>query len=108
MWFKDDVHRDTYDDLMNKAGVISNEYSAALYLLAALNKDVSSYVSGDSIDFPKLLEDAKPWSNAEEAMVKMAGNLFNGRTKADVRESFWHLDQYNTRAAIEALAIRFM
>jgi hypothetical protein len=109
MWFKDDVHRDTYEEYMEKAGVISNcEYSSALYLLAAVNKDLSNYVSEDGIRFPKLLKEAKAWSNAELALIKLANNLFNGRTKANVRDIFWSLDQYNTKAAIEAIAIRFM
>lgn len=109
--FKDIHHQQKYQALLSKAkGGSSTEYSAALYLLSALDhKDISDYVASYEINFPSLLRVSRPWSTGEKALVKLASVVFNDTSfKANLGDVFRSLDEENTRVALEALRIRYM
>lgn len=110
MFFKDEDHRKDYQILMAKAkGSNSNEYSAALYLLAAIDfKKVAPYIASNEINFPSLIKACRSWSTGEKGLVKLASVLFNDTSyKANVGDVFRSLDGQNTRIALDALKIRY-
>ncbi|GAB6181720.1 hypothetical protein JCM14036_30390 [Desulfotomaculum defluvii] len=109
--FRDIRHQKKYQTLMAKTkGGNSTEYSAALYLLSALDyKDVTDFVAPYEINFPALLRASRPWSTGERALVKLASVLFNYTSfKANIGDVFHSLDEENNCVALEALKIRYM
>lgn len=109
--FKGNDHQQKYQTLMAKTkGGNSTEYSAALYLLSALDhKDITGYVAPYEINFPALLRQSRPWSTGEKSLVKLASAVFNDTSfKANIGDVFRSLDEENTRVALEALRIRYM
>lgn len=111
MYFKNNEHKELFLALKNKAGQGNDcEYTSALYVLAALGKRVAIYLGSDGIDFMILLTDiAQVGSSSEQALTKLAASLFNDSTwHVPIGEIFRHLDEENTRVAIEALKIRYL
>jgi hypothetical protein len=109
MYFRDDRHRDIFLALRQKAGVGKDcEYDSALYVLSALGKSViPNYIDLATIKMRALKRVAAPWSSSEKALVNLAAALF-GAGKADLSDVFWHLDEENTRVALQALEIRYL
>lgn len=110
MWFKDQRHEDLYNQLKEKAHIVSDiEYCSALYVLAAIGKaDVSNYVQRSQIDFDAIKKVMRAWSHSQKGLVKLAATLFNSTVhSAKVDDVFCWLDENNTRVAITALQIRY-
>ncbi len=109
MYWKNERHQERFKELQSKVGVTGDrEYDSAIYLLAAIGKQLGDYVDRSAIKFDTLKKAARPWSSGEKALVNLAANLFTaGYFKADVFMVFQYLDEDLTRAAIQALQIRF-
>lgn len=109
MFFKDARHREAYRELAAKVGAEGGrEARAAVYVLAAVEKDLGGYVSPARIDFSSLLEVSGSWSSGERALVKLAATLFNAAAwPVVVDEVFSALDAENFRLAVEALTLRY-
>jgi hypothetical protein len=107
MYFKDDKHKELFLALKEKAGQGDDcEYTAALYVLAALGKPVEEYVGeGGGIRFADLFANAEVWSSSERALLRLAGVLFGfgAGVSVTVEDVFWHLDEENCRVALQAL-----
>ena len=109
MYFKSKEHQEFFKSLIMRAGQDNDvEYSAALYVLAAIGKEVSKYVLLGEIKFPALFRIAKVWSSSEKALLKLSATLFNAGTwSAKIGDVFYHLDNENSKVAIEAIKIRY-
>ena len=82
-------------------GTPDPEYVAALYILTAdpyTWNEVSRYVSRDGISI-KGIQKSFPMSSGEAALVKLAGNLFNGRERVSPLD-FIGLDETNFTIAM--------
>lgn len=110
MYFRDDRHRDIFLALRQKAGVGKDcEYDSALYVLAALGKPIEKYVQPGAIEFKKLKQVSRAWSSSEKALIKLAATLFNSSVwSVKVSDVFRHLDEENTRVALQGLEIRYL
>jgi hypothetical protein len=110
MYFIDDVHKNRFMVLKAKADQGNDcEYSSALYVLAALGKPIEKYVQPGAIEFKKLKQVSRAWSSSEKAMLKLAATLFNNSTwSVRVADVFRHLDEENTRVALQGLEIRYL
>jgi hypothetical protein len=110
MHFASEDHADTYEALASMAQVgRDREFQAALYVLAAIRyKHLRQYVEPGGIRITALMEDSKPWSTSEKALVRLAATLFNsGAWPVPVGDIFYSLDETNTGVALEALSIRY-
>ncbi|QGG46860.1 hypothetical protein [Heliorestis convoluta] len=114
MYWKNEEHKSRYMMFLVLTGKkkLDCEYGSALYLLAAITSKksmlISQFIDDEGIDFVELQESSKEWSRSEKAMIHLAANLFSaGYMEADVYSSFSTLDPENTKAAIQALSIRF-
>ena len=110
MYFKNDAHQKQALTMKNKAGQGDDcEYTAALYVLAALGKPIEKYVQPGAIEFKKLIQASKAWSTSEKALIKLAATLFNSSVwSVKVSDVFRHLDEENTRVALQGLEIRYL
>ena len=110
MKFKSKAHQDLFNVLVEKAGQGGDpEYSAAIYVLSAIGKEVSKYVLSGEIKFPALFKAAEVWSSGEKALLRLAATLFNAGTwPVAVDDVFYHLDGENQLVAVRGLAIRYM
>jgi len=111
MYYKNDEHRDLFLTLKQKAGQGDDcEYISALYVLAALGKQVATYVQSDDIDFKDLLTDiVQVGSSSERALARLAASLFNTSTwPISIGYVFRYLDEENTKVALQALEIRYL
>lgn len=80
--FKTERHRTVFEELMRLAGAHpdNQEWSAALYVLAATGKDPKAiaqyFVKGfEGIDWAGLKDYAGPWSRGERRLVDLAAAL---------------------------------
>lgn len=88
-------------------GKLDPEYGAAIYILtssAATWDKASEYVERDGIDFEALLAEVD-FSGAYSNLIRLAGNLFNGRTACSPVE-LYRLDNINFQIAMTALQMR--
>lgn len=110
MYFKSDEHKKLFLALKDKAGQGDDcEYTAALYVLAALGKPIEKYVQPGAIEFKKLKQVSRAWSSSEKALIKLAATLFNSSVwSVKVSDVFRHLDEENTRVALQGLEIRYL
>ncbi len=110
MYFIDDVHKNRFMVLKAKADQGNDcEYSSALYVLAALGKPIEKYVQPGAIEFKKLKQVSRAWSSSEKALIKLAATLFNSSVwSVKVSDVFRHLDEENTRVALQGLEIRYL
>lgn len=111
MYFKNDEHKELFLALKEKTGQGNDcEYTAALYVMAAIGKPVRSslFIRG-GINFSEWFDESSVWSSSEKALAKLAATLFNSGTwPVNIDDVFRHLDEENTRVAIEALKIRYL
>lgn len=111
MKFADVEHLECFQELIKKAkaGDSEKNWRATLFLLSSplLARRCAKYVERQKILFPRLMEESRPWSSGEKALVKLAAALFNNSWKIDVNDIFWSLDDDNTALALEAIKIRF-
>lgn len=109
MQFVSDIHRHKYSELAIRAQAGDDrEFQAAIYVIAALPKDVKDYIEPRKIYFSRLMKDCKSWSSSEKAMVRLAATLYNDSAwPVRVGDVFFHLDQTNTRVALEGLRLRY-
>lgn len=110
MYFKNDVHKNRFLVLKAKAEQGNDcEYSSALYVLAALGKPVEKHIQPGAIKFPQLKKASRAWSSSEKALIKLAATLFNYSSwPAKIGDIFYHLDEENTKVALQALEIRYL
>ncbi|HYT34333.1 MAG TPA: DUF6075 family protein [Ktedonobacteraceae bacterium] len=88
-------------------GKLDPEYASALYILTSRNEtwqQASAYVDRDGIEFEALFA-AAHFSGAYSALVRLAGNLFNGQTECSPVE-LYRLDESNFTIALTAFQIR--
>lgn len=108
MEFLSDSHENTFLDLMALNGSPSSRGMAALYLLALLGSGMARYISPSEIAMDKLLEDSKPWSSGERALVRLAAHLLTPWAwPCTVDEALSSLDANNFDAALEAMRIAY-
>ena len=111
MEFADVEHTEQYRNLMGKATAKDSEsdWAAALFLLSSpmLARRCAKHVKPRKISFTELMEETKPWSSSEKALVRLAAALLNNSWKCDINDAFWSLDTDNTELALEALRIRW-
>jgi len=89
-------------------GVPDTEYAAALYILTSdpfMWDVVSRYVSCDGIRIKGILKKV-PMSTGEAALVKLAGNLFNGIAAHVDPLELIPLDETNFTIVLTALKLR--
>jgi len=111
MYFKTSEHQDLFNKLVRKAGQGHNsEYTAAIYTLAVIGKEVSNSVqAGGGIKFRALFKAAEVWSSGERALLRLAATLFSAGTwPVAVDDVFYNLDADNCRVAIQAIEIRYL
>lgn len=94
---------------INRAGVLSREYAAALYLLTGMEyawPRLKQYANRDGIDHDGMLDE--PLSRGEKLIVGLAGNLFNGCIYVDFApiDLIDHLDDDMLELAINGIALR--
>jgi hypothetical protein len=111
--FVNDRHLELFDVLVDKAEARPTEfdYLAALYLLACpllSSKNVSKHVGPREIKFGAMLEEAKPWSSGERALITLAVGLFNPQNPCMLDNVFRSLDHENGSIALEAIRIRYV
>lgn len=108
MEFLNEDHRSTFARLVELNGSPSARGAAALYLLARFGPRMARYVSRGEIAMDQLLEDAKPWSSGERAMVQLAAHLLTPWAwPCTVDEALSSLDASNFEVALEALRIAY-
>jgi hypothetical protein len=111
MMFIDIDHQEKFNEFAMKAGITDQEkdWQAALFILSShlLARRCAKYVNRREIGFTELMDEIKPWSSSEKALVKLAASLFNNYWKIDINDIFWSLDVENTALALEAIRIRF-
>lgn len=110
MKFKSKEHQDLFNVVIEKVERGNDpEYSAAIYVLSAIGKDVSKYVLSGEIKFPALFKVAEDWSSGEKALLKLSAALFNAEAwPVAIDDVFYYLDDENRRVAMRGLAIRYM
>ncbi len=94
---------------VNKTRSLSREYAAALYLLTGMESAwprLKQYANRDGIDHYRMLDE--PLSYAEQLIVGLSGNLFNGGTYVDFApiEFIDHLDDELLELAINGIKLR--
>ncbi len=94
---------------MDKAGRISREYGAALYILTGMEYTwprLKKHTGSHSIDCAGMLE--MGLSRGEALVVGLAGNLFNGRTYVEFApvDLADHLDNAMYRLVLEGMRLR--
>ncbi len=99
-----------YNSLVKKAGQGSDpEYTAAIYTLSAIGKDVREYIRPGEIEYPALFKVASVWSSGERALLKLSATLFNANMwPVNLDNIFYHLDADNCQVAIQAIKIRYL
>ena len=109
MHFVSEAHRGRYETLSDRAQAGDDrEYQSALYVLAALDKDLEQFVGYWKIDFPALKRASRQWSSGEKAMIKLAANLFNNTSwRANITDVFCPLGRDFTQVALEGLRLRY-
>lgn len=108
MEFLNEDHRSTFVHLVELNGSPSSRGTAALYLLARLGPRTARYVSRGEIAMDELLEDSKPWSSGERALVQLAAHLLTPWAwPCTVDEALASLDSANFEIALEALRIAY-
>lgn len=88
--FKSEDHRNLFLTAMRQIGRLDNqtidaEYSSAVYLLTAdssIWQRAQAHVSNSGITFKQMLK-SDHFSSTEEALVKLAANLFGAGISAD-------------------------
>jgi hypothetical protein len=109
-YFKTVEHQELFNSLIKKARQGNDpEYSAAIYALAAIGKDISKYILPGEIKYPALFKVASVWSSGERALLKLSATLFNAGTwPVNMDDIFHHLDAGNCQVAIQAIKIRYL
>lgn len=108
MEFLSEDHRSTFAHLVELNDDPSPRGAAALYLLARFGPRMARYVFPGEIDMDKLLEDSKPWSSGERALVQLAAHLLTPWAwPCTVDEALSSLDADNFEVALEALRIAY-
>ncbi|MBY6278280.1 hypothetical protein [Symbiobacterium thermophilum] len=108
MEFLSESHQNTFAHLMELNGAPSSRGMAALYLLARFGTRMARYVSPGEIAMDELLEDSKPWSSGERALVQLAAHLLTPWAwPCTVDEALSSLDADNFEVALEALRIAY-
>lgn len=111
MFFKSPAHKERFLEAVQGkvyGGKLDQEYASALYILTATSgtwERASTYVSRDGIDLETMIEE-QHLSSGYLALIKLAGNLFNGRLHVDPLD-FMGLDEANFNVALTALALRY-
>jgi hypothetical protein len=110
MYFKTVEHQKMFNSLLKKAGQGNDlEYTAAIYTLSAIGKDVREYILSGEIKYPAIFKEAEVWSSGEKALLRLSAALFNASLwKANLGDIFHHLDADNCRVAIQAIEIRYI
>ncbi len=110
MYFKTVEHQKMFNSLLKKAGQGNDlEYTAAIYTLSAIGKDVREYILSGEIKYPALFKVASVWSSGEKALLRLSATLFNASTwSVNIDDIFHHLDADNCRVAIQAIEIRYL
>lgn len=110
-----DGHRETMKravsetPAIDRAGRLSREYAAALYLLTGMEyvwPRLKQYADRDGIDHHSMLDE--PLSRGERIIVGLAGNLFNGGSYVDFvpLDLIDHLDGAMFELALNGIALR--
>ena len=107
--FVSPVHHEKYQALLARSQAYDDrEFQAAIYVLTAIPKDIKDYIEPRKIYFSRLMKECKLWSSSEKALVRLAATLYNDSAwPVRVGDVFFHLDQTNTRVALEGLRIRY-
>ena len=113
IFFKSDAHRARFLLAMQESGKVYDgkfdvEYCSALYILTsglATWDKAKSYVDRDGIDIEGMLEEMD-FSSGQAALIKLAGNLFNGQMHIDPVDLATDLDNDNFHVALTALQLR--
>ncbi len=113
MRFANVTHRQDYNEMANRYGLVDNEVEpgSALYVLAAIATQADTirrHVDHRRVNFPALLEVAEAWSSGERTMLRLAAELFNASIyKFPLSECLAGLDGRNFTVAMTALRNRF-
>ena len=111
MFFKSEAHKQRFLEAVQSkvyGGKLDQEYSAALYILTATGgtwERASKYVSRDGIVLETMVKEVH-LSSGYLTLIKLAGNLFNGRLHVDPLD-FMGLDEANFSVALTALELRY-
>ncbi|WP_288959428.1 hypothetical protein [uncultured Aminobacterium sp.] len=112
MYFKNDndEHKDLFLTLKEKAGQGDDcEYTAALYVIAAIGKPIRASILKSGINFSEWFKEAEIWSSSERSLLRLAATLFNASTwPVTIEDVFYSLDEDNVRVALQALEIRYL
>lgn len=110
MYYKNDEHKEFFLTLKEKARQGNDcEYTAALYVIAAIGKPIRVSILKSGINFSEWFKEAEIWSSSEKALARLAAALFNASTwPVPIGDVFRHLDKENTRVALQALEIRYL
>lgn len=109
MFFTNDRHAQSFKTLWALSQEKSDqEFLAALYLLAAVDKNLEQYIKPSGIRFEALKAESRAWSSGEKALLELAATVFNGTVwPANVDDVFGSLDAENFEVALEALGLRY-
>lgn len=114
MYFKNDKHRELYNEFMTKMGSANDkEHVSFCYLCAATGKKViGNYISSmEGVDYKGLCEKSAPWSSSEKALLELAYQLFDGSSLFSednlVSDIFWPLDGNNVAVVLLAMKMRY-
>lgn len=108
MKFLSDDHQNAFAYLVELNGAPNPGGMAALYLLARFGTRMARYVSPGEIAMDELLEDSKPWSSGERALVRLAAHLLTPWAwSCTVDEALSSLDADHFEVALEALRIAY-
>lgn len=109
MHFVSEAHQERYETLSAQVQAGNDrEFQSALYVLAAVGKNMQPFVSPGTIHFSKLMKAIKPWSSGEKALVKLAATLYNDTAwPVKIGDVFFSLDSANTKVALEGLRLRY-
>lgn len=114
IYFKSVKHKQRFTDIIKELhhyesdGWLDKEYGTALYVLTAddeIWKKSQDYVSERGLDLEDMLEGVD-LSSGYKLLVKLANNLYNGRTPVDPCSLAATLDNENFYVAISAQWLR--
>lgn len=92
IFFKSEGHKTRFLETISRLGKVYDgkldpEYGAALYILtadASTWNNLGQYASSDGINFEELVQETDLGGSGYQALICLAGNLFNdGRTKVN-------------------------
>lgn len=105
MFFKNDYHRDLYINMLANIPSSGFKHNLACYVLAAIGKTSILEYMQSGIDIDNMIKKIDSDSN-EEALLQIAGNLYNGR--ACDMNILSRLDKENLLVVMEAIKGRYM